>query len=281
MYILMLIPALLLALYLWMIIPNLNRKKTLLPFVNQCFAHRGIFDNQAGIPENSIPAFKRAIDRNYGIELDVQLTKDKKLVVFHDHDLIRAVGRNKKVCDMTYGELLQCEIFRSDLTIPLFDEVLKLVAGKVPLIIEIKARWNYKEICEKVTEHLSGYCGVYCMESFNPLAVTWFRRNKPSIIRGQLSGNFFRDHLQDNPLIQFLLGNLMFNFIAKPDFIAYNYRDKRNLSFRLCKRISKVTTAAWTIQTQKQYEDNKNDFDIIIFDSFVPNCGMINNNTGD
>ncbi|MGN1296607.1 MAG: glycerophosphodiester phosphodiesterase family protein, partial [Candidatus Aphodocola sp.] len=112
-------------------------------------AHRGYHNNKKGIPENSVLAFKKAIDNKYLIELDVRLTKDKKLVVFHDGNLKRVCGVNKRVKDLTYRELLKYNLFDTTLKVPLFSDVIKLVNGKVPILIETKYHNRYG-VLEKI-----------------------------------------------------------------------------------------------------------------------------------
>ena len=114
--------------YIKMIDPGKKRKH---PVLNvKYYAHRGLHGEE-GIPENSMAAFRKAVDAGYGIELDVQVTKDKIPVVFHDFTLQRVCGQEGKVCDYTYEELQKFHLCRSVETIPLFEDVLKLVDGNV------------------------------------------------------------------------------------------------------------------------------------------------------
>lgn len=264
---------LLILLYPLLLIPNISRKETMRSFQKHLFAHRGLYDNNDRFPENSMAAFERAVQNGYGIEMDLQLTKDKQVVVIHDYDLKRVAGKDIKIGEQTYEELKSHILFQSAQQIPLFQDVLAMVNGRVPLIIELKARRGYQELCLKTWELLKNYQGLYCIESFHPLVVFWFKKNHPFIIRGQLSSNFAREQLKDSKIIQFVLTNLLLNFVSKPDFIAYNYQYKKNFSLILCKSLYKVKTAAWTIKSQRQLEENIKDFDIIIFDSFLPDKG--------
>ena len=127
-----------LLLYLWLIKPGIADRPDIASLMGHYYAHRGLHDNETDAPENSMNAFKKAIDAGYGIELDVQLTKDRIPVVFHDETLKRVCGVDGRVRDYTYEELQQFRLCRSDERIPLFSDFLKLVDGKVPLIIEIK-----------------------------------------------------------------------------------------------------------------------------------------------
>ena len=156
-------------------------------------AHRGYYNNKKGIPENSVLAFKKAIDNNYLIELDVRLTKDKKLVVFHDDNLKRVCGVNKKVKDLTYKELLKYNLFDTTLKVPLFSDVIKLVNGRVPILIETKYHNRYGVLEKILINELSNYRGLYAIQSFYPMSLLWLKRNTKNIPIGLLSSNFKND----------------------------------------------------------------------------------------
>lgn len=257
-------------LYLLSIVPNRGRKEKMKVFEKQYIAHRGLFDNESEAPENSIPAFRRAVEQGYGIELDVQLTTDNRLVVFHDETLQRICGFDKKLTECSYDELKHYRLAKSDENIPLFDEVLKVIDGKVPLIVEVKSEGDWKKTTQLMAERMDSYQGCYCMESFHPFAVKWFKDYRPEIIRGQLSTNYFKDQINRKWYEKFLLSNLMLNFLTKPDFIAYNHLWKKDFSYTLCRKLFKPENVAWTIKNQKELEEAEKTFDVIIFDSFIP-----------
>lgn len=257
-------------LYLLSIVPNRGRKEKMKVFEKQYIAHRGLFDNESEAPENSIPAFQRAVQQGYGIELDVQLTTDNRLVVFHDETLQRMCGFDKKLTECSYDELKHYRLAKSDEKIPLFDEVLKVIDGKVPLIVEVKSEGDWKKTTQLMAERMDSYRGCYCMESFHPFAVKWFKDHRPEIIRGQLSTNYFKDKINRKWYEKFLLSNLMLNFLTKPDFIAYNHLWKKDFSYTLCRKLFKPENVAWTIKNQKELEEAEKTFDVIIFDSFIP-----------
>lgn len=250
--------------------PENKRKGRMKDFEKQYIAHRGFHDNHTGCPENTLPAFTRAVERGYGIELDVQLTKDKIPVVFHDYDLKRAAGVPKRVDRCTFDELRRYPIFGSEERIPSFSEVLKLVSGRVPLIVEIKVEMRYRETCEIVARLLDYYHGVYCVESFSPLAIRWFKLHRPHVIRGQLATNHRREGLKTPWYLDGILTNCLLNGISKPDFIAYNCRFKNTLPVAVLRRFYKCKMAAWTIESQRDLEKYRKYFDVFIFDSFVP-----------
>ena len=156
--------------------------------------------------------------------------------------------------------------------IPKFEDFLRLVDGKVPLIVELKIELKDLSVCPAVDKLLSNYKGVYCIESFNPLGVFWYRRNRPEVLRGQLSDDFHRDKPEEfKGILYFILTNLMLNVLGRPDFIAFNHKYSSCISLRICRKLFGALTAAWTIKSQEQFEANKNRFDLLIFDSFIPN----------
>lgn len=261
-------------LYLLAIMPRIFGRPDKRPFMGVLYAHRGLHDNKSEAPENSLAAFKKAVEEGYGIELDVQLTKDKVPVVFHDFTLKRICGVEGKVRDYTYGELQQFFLCKSGEKIPKLETVLELVGGKVPLIIEYKIPGTDAEVCRLAEEILQNYQGAYCIESFNPMGVLWYRRHKKHIMRGQLSTSFIKEKEKGYPLILFvMLHHLLFNFLTKPDFIAYQHIYYKDLSRRLCRHLYGSTAVAWTIRSQAELDSRRKDFDLFIFDSFVPRGG--------
>lgn len=265
--------AVLLTLYFLMIMPRVAGRPDTAPFREWLYAHRGLHDNDSDAPENSRKAFQKAVDAGFGIELDIQLSKDGVPVVFHDFTLKRICGAEGKVSDYTYEELQQFPLCRSSERIPKFEEVLRLVDGKVPLIVEFKIERTDLSLCPVADKLLREYQGLYCMESFNPLGVWWYRRHHKEIVRGQLSDGFLKEK-EFTGLLYFLLQNLLLNWLGKPDFIAYNHKYPRILSRRICRGLYKNMAAAWTIKSEKDLLEARKYFDLFIFDSFVPNPKM-------
>lgn len=255
-------------LYLLMIMPRILHKPDMSAFYGRLYAHRGLHDNTSDAPENSLAAFGKAVEDGYGIELDIQLTKDGQVVVFHDDTLKRVCGIEGKVCDYTYEQLQEFRLCDSDERIPLFTDVLSLVNGKVPLIVEFKGNSTDMSLCPVADAILQDYKGVYCMESFNPLIVAWYRKNRPAVVRGQLSESFFSEGKKT--VLNFVLQNLLLNFYAKPDFIAYKWSDYKTLARRICRKFYGTVAVTWTIQSGEAYEASKEHFDLFIFDSFIP-----------
>lgn len=254
--------------YLFMIAPRMINKADRTPFYNVHYAHRGLFDNKSDAPENSLAAFQKAVDAGYGIELDVQLSKDDKLVVFHDATLKRMCGIDGKVWDYTLEELQQMKLADSNETIPTFEQFLKLVNGKVPFILEFKLDRAQTRVCELANKALKNYKGAYCIESFHPLALIWYRKNRPDVLRGQLCEEFFRNETYKGKFLYMILPYLPFNFLTRPDFIAYNHEHAHNISRRICRAMGALSVT-YTIKNTEQYKRAKDKFDLFIFDSCI------------
>ena len=214
-------------------------------------------------------AFARAAERGFGIEMDIQLTKDKVPVVFHDFTLKRACRTSGKVIDYTYDELKKLELFRSQEHIPTFEEALAVVDGRVPIIVELKIEWSDYRVCRIADSILRNYKGDYAIESFNPLALLWFRKNHKEVVRGQLSDHFRKEGTATVPFY-FLLHYLTLNFLTKPDFIAYNHKYSKNMSRQICRYLYGASAAGWTIKSEEQLKKAKENFDWFIFDGFIP-----------
>lgn len=270
MKVLLIVIIILLVLYLFLIAPRMINRADRTPFMKHKFyAHRGLFDNESDAPENSLAAFKKAVDAGYGIEMDVQLTKDNKLVVFHDATLKRMCGVEGNVWDYTLEELQQFRLAKSGERIPAFEEVLNLVAGKAPLIVEYKLDRPLTLVCELGNELLCRYQGDYCIESFHPFALMWYKKHRPDVLRGQLSGNLARETKNPkNQKIYTLVTYLLTNVLTRPDFIAYDHRYVNNISRRVCKWLGALSVT-YTVKSVERYEEVKNDFDLFIFDSCI------------
>ncbi len=257
------------ALYLTALMTRTCRRPDYSPLMGHLYAHRGLHDNDTDAPENSMAAFRKAIDAGYGIEFDVQMTKDRIPVVFHDESLKRVCGVEGNVRDYTYEELQHFTLCNSGQRIPRFEDFLKLVDGQVPLIAEIKIHENANEVCSRVDALLKEYQGVYCIESFHPFAVKWYKEHRPEVIRGQLSSNFNKPEKRE-PFCQFLVHYLLTNFLCQPDFISYDHKHKTNPSRLICKYLYHSLSVAWTIKSQEELNRCRKDFDLFIFEGFEP-----------
>lgn len=265
----MIVAAVLAALYFLAIMPRLSCQKAGREFQGVYYAHRGLHDNTSDAPENSLAAFRKAVEAGYGIELDIQVTRDKVPVVFHDFTLERICKKPGKVYDYTWQELKSFTLCGSMERIPKLKEVLEVVDGKVPLIVELKVERTDISVCPAADALLQKYNGRYCMESFNPLVLLWYRRHRNDVVRGQLSDGFTRSG-EFRGLLYVILQNLLLNWMTRPDFVAYNHKHENVPARRLCRRLYKNMAVAWTIKSQQELEQARDKFDIFIFDSFIP-----------
>lgn len=254
------------ALPVWMCAPKRATLRQKAPFLGVNHAHRGFHSPDMSVPENSLKAFELAASAGYGMELDVQLSSDGQVVVFHDGTLDRVCGVHARVDEKTYEELSQISLRGTEQTIPLFSDVLDTIAGRGPLIVELKDGHKNRELCKKTYALLAGYKGDVCIESFNPFIVAWFRFHAPELFRGQLSmpdkpGNW--DESLPKPLV-FLMSRCLMNCISRPHFIAYQI-GPAPLTVRLS-RLMGAVKVAWTSHDP----DNEKNNDAVIFEFYRP-----------
>lgn len=229
---------------------------------NFVYAHRGLHDKEK--PENSMAAFRAALDHGYGVELDIHLLKDGGLAVIHDSSLQRTVGMEGRVEDLQTGDLAACKLQGTEETIPQFQQVLDLFAGKTPLIVELKCEnGNHAALCQAACKVLDAYDGPYCMESFDPRAVAWLRKNRPDICRGQLSENWTGKKMAVPGFLKWALTYHISNVYTRPDFIAYKYADRKAFGTDICRKLLGVQGVSWTLKT-------KEEFDIAVSDGWIP-----------
>lgn len=222
------------------------------------YAHRGLHGKE--IPENSLPAFRAAVEAGYAIELDIQISRDGQVVVFHDASLLRMTGCDRKLQELTLAELKALRLAKTEERIPTLAEVLELVAGRVPLLVEFKGAAVNTGLCEAAAQLLSGYNGRYCVESFNPLLLQKLRKCLPAARRGQLYSDFRREKREKGRAptpIDVLLSWLFFNFLARPDFISLNRLDRGNLPLRIFFFFYPVPRFSWTTVGEKETEEAK------------------------
>jgi len=236
--------------------------------LNKPIAHRGLHSGDDRIPENSLSAFKEAVRKGFPIELDIHLLKDKQVVVFHDDDLKRVCGASININELTSTEIQAYQLFTSNEKIPLLKEVLELVNGQVPLLIEIKGSKLNQVIHEPLISLLNAYEGEIAIQSFDPSLLKWFVSNAPHIFRGQLSGSYEDEDIE--PSLKDSYRNYMFNHLSKPDFIAHEAADlARNAKVQEFKKQG-VPVLAWTIRSKSQIKVVSSYCDNIIFEDFLP-----------
>lgn len=226
-------------------------------------AHRGLHDDV--IPENSLLAYQAAIDKTYPIELDVRLIDDGTIIVFHDDTLGRMTDHDGYAAGLRANDLPQFRLKKTEQTIPTLEQVLTLVNGRVPLLIEIKPTPKIGDLESKTIELLKGYTGEFAVQSFDPYSLEYFKKHAPDIIRGQLSAVFAKQSgLSLKKRIA--LSRLKVTKISDPHFIAFNACNLPN------KQVEKkgLPTLAWTVRSNAEYEKVKNFCDNIIFEGFSP-----------
>lgn len=251
-----------------LIAPGHSTTQMRAPFLHRNIAHRGLHTKDKSIPENSMAAFNAAISNCYGIELDLQFTKDEQIVVFHDDTLKRVCGVDGRVDEYTYNELLQFSLCATKEKIPLFEDFLTLVSGKVPLVIELKNGPKNDLLCQKAYHILKEYQGDYCIESFHPLIIAWFKRNAPNILRGQLSAGPEEFKGQLKRYQAFGLSRLLTNFATRPHFISY-HKVKRSWLVKMVEAMGAMKVV-WTVRDTDDiplYEKNN---DMVIFEFYHP-----------
>jgi glycerophosphoryl diester phosphodiesterase len=223
--------------------------------INTPIAHRGLFNNENGVPENSLPAFQAALSGKYPIELDLQILDDDEIVIFHDSYLSRMTGERGLLQSKTKGQIKNIKLLNSNQSIPLLREVLELIDGQVPILFELKSKRKVGLFEKTLLKKLAEYKGEFAVESFNPLSVRWFRLNAPHISRGQLYGG--------------LRGKKLFTLLSNPDFGVFDVR-YIPLNFLEKFREKKIPVIGYTVKNIDELNSAKLLLDNIIFEGFIP-----------
>ncbi len=232
------------------------------------YAHRGLH-HQPDAPENSLAAFRAALDKGFGAELDVHLMKDGGLAVIHDSSLLRTAGADVRVEDLTKEDLEQYRLEGTEEKIPLLEEVLALFEGKTPLIVELKpVGGNRAALTEAVCAMLDRFDVTYCIESFDPFVLTWLKKHRPEIIRGQLSGDL-RKEKGHSKVSMWILTHILGNGFTVPDFIAYDHTFRNKCpELKICRRLYGVQEVSWTVRDAETAERLEKAGCLIIFEGF-------------
>lgn len=255
---------LLAAIILFLIFPALRKHGDRQILSGLYIAHRGLHSKEKGIPENSLEAFKAAVEGGFAIENDIHLTKDGYVVVFHDSTMVRMCGVNRKISEMTLDEIKELRLMNTDCTVPTLKECLEVIDGRVPLLIEFKRDGKVKDLCFAANEILKDYKGKYFIQSFYPQVLRWYKKRNKSVCRGQLSSAFKGD-----PFYKKLAGCLIFNFISRPDFVSYEHTDGSYLPLRLSARLGALPVG-WTFRSPEETEKGKKQFKAFIFEDYTP-----------
>ena len=249
---------------LFLVAPGSITKRQKAPFYGRSFAHRGLHVEDKSVPENSLEAFRLAASAGYGVELDVQLSKDGQVVVFHDDTLDRVCGVHARVDEKSFDELRLLRLCGTEQRIPLLTEALAVINGRGPLIVELKNGRRNRELCEKTYAILSDYEGQVCIESFNPMIVRWFKKHARDLVRGQLATTVkdYGDTVKKPTA--WLLSHCLMNFLSRPQFIAYRI-GFRPLSVRLSEALGAMRFG-WTARNERAERHR----DAVIFEFYRP-----------
>lgn len=254
--------ALLAAVYVFILVRPARRRE--MPAALRCdYAHRGL--HGGGVPENSLPAFAAAVERGCGIELDIQLSRDGEVMVFHDAGLLRMTGCDRRLSELTRAELSALRLAGTEERIPTLGEVLRLVDGRVALLVELKGTKKSTALCDAAAELLRDYRGAWCCESFNPLLVRGMHRCVPGVFAGQLYSNFAKERSRPT-VLDYILSAMPMNFLARPDFISAHKAHCRALPVRIATEIFRVPRFSWTVVGQEEIERAHDQGDYPIFE---------------
>ena len=252
--------------YLWLIAPA-RRHPGAGALMGKHFAHRGLHDGNQQVFENSLHAFALAVDNGYGIELDVQLTRDDQLVIHHDASTARICGAD---CVITQTEYLDLPLLPDGSHIPLFADFLTLIAGRVPLVVEIKNHGDHDRTAAAVLSLLREYQGPFCVEAFHPGIVRYVRFHAPDVIRGQLASGKVYAGKPKSLLSHFAHKHLLHNFRGRPHFIAYDCKHQASKSLLIAKGLFGAALIAWTVKDQPTLDKASKRYASWIFEGFMP-----------
>ncbi len=244
-------------------------------FLQRPLTHRGMHNETAGILENSRQSFRDAIDHGFGIELDLQLSKDGEAMVFHDYNLKRLTPETGLVRQRTAEELRQVPLTSGDETIPDFAEILDLIGGRVPLLVELKDQDgifgpDVGPLEKRTAELLDDYNGEVAVMSFNPYAVIAMRKYAPDIARGLTTDAFKITGWPTTPRARARqLRKIPDYDRAGARFISHNrkYLDTAPVA-RIKERGDPVLT--WTVRSPKQEAAARRIADNITFEGYIP-----------
>lgn len=250
--------------FLFLVFPAARKHGDLNTLCGLYIAHRGLHDKEKGIPENSLEAFESAAAMGFAIENDIHLTKDGEVVVFHDDNALRMCGVDRKISEMTLGEIKELRLLGTDRTIPTLKECLAVINGRVPLLIEFKRDGKVSHLCSAADKILREYKGKYFVQSFYPQVLSWYKKHNKSVCRGQLSSAFRGD-----PFYKRLAGLLIFNALSRPDFVSYEYTDGDYLPRKLVTRLG-AFPVGWTFRSKAETEKGRKFFKTFIFEDYIP-----------
>lgn len=226
------------------------------------YAHRGLHFGE--VPENSMAAFRRAVEDRCGIELDVRLTKDGEVVVFHDDELFRMCKSFAAVSSLTYDELSKLRISGTNERIPRLSEVLSEVSGQVPLLIELKG--SDTALCDRVFDLLDSYGGAFSIEAFDPRMLYYVRKKRPSYYRGQLVTRVRKGEARISLIARLLLSHMLLNFLSRPHYTACDKRWYPRVAIFFASHLFGVKKLMWVARGDDECKRMMDDGIIPIFE---------------
>lgn len=227
------------------------------------FAHRGL--HEEGIPENTMAAFQNAVAHEYDIECDIRMTKDRKIVVFHDTSLKRLCDKDIIVEESNYDDIKDYSILGTDQTIPLLSDVLSALPRSTEYLIELKPSNEASELVRLFLEVMSHYEIRYAIHSFDPRIVHQFKKQNPDVIRGQIASTF----PEEKTFSTLILKHLLLNCFTKPHFTNYRFEDlPRKRLDRLHKKGHMIVS--YVARSQEDLDFVRAHYDNAVFEYFKP-----------
>jgi glycerophosphoryl diester phosphodiesterase len=229
-------------------------------------AHRGLHNEI--LPENSLGAIERAIQLGFPVEIDVQVSADGRAVVFHDWNLLRLTGFDSRVRLTSAAKIATLSLAGGSERIPLLEDVLDLISGRQPVIVEIKNRKRPCALEPEVSRILSTYQGDVAIHSFNPFSLGWFRRNHPGLCRGQISCSFDTDDMA--AWKKLILAHYGMNWMSRPQFISHHLKQLPGIVPALLRRLFGMPLLTWTVRNAEEETAALRRADNFFFEHYVP-----------
>ncbi len=236
------------------------------------YANGGLYDFYKRMPENSLPAVRKAMVNGYAVKLDIRLTKDGIPVAFTDHELFRVCGVDGSIEETRFSNMKDLKLMETEEPLCTLEEMLNKIDSQVPVILNLKSwRDNYGSLASAVSDVLELYEGIYAVESPDFRVVRWFKEYEPEVLRGQVyEKQTVGGRDLAGALLCFAKNFLLTNFIASPDFISVDYYDRKNISLRYCRLLYHVPCIYENITSMDEYEAARTEDAIVVFEEIEP-----------